>query len=148
MATIQPRKLSEKEVVLSYKDGPLVEQVVDGETKMVPGPQVPAVTVTMRELTCREAMDADDFITAEAKGGNPSLARMWKMYGIFSVVKITDERSPNGENVSPKSDEIEYKLFTDRITSAQADALGMQYRIFASELATRHDPKASPSDSQ
>lgn len=146
MATVQKRRLSEKEVVLQYKPGPDVEETIDGETKMVPGPDVPVITVTMRELTCREAMDADDFALAESKTGRPSIQRIWKTYGIFSVVRIKDERAPNGEDVSPKSNEVEYASLLDRLSSAHVDALGMHYRIWANEIAEAHDPKSSPND--
>lgn len=145
MATIQPRKLSEKEVVLSYKDGPLVEQIVDGETKMVPE-KIQATTVVMRELTANEAMDAEDFAVVESKTGMPSSNRQWKTYGIFSVVKITDKHAPNGESVSPKSGKSDYDIFVSRISNNELTALGVHYRMFCAELEKSHDPKDSPSD--
>lgn len=146
MATIEKRNLSRKEVVLESKPGHEVEEVVDGEKKMVPGKSVPLITVTMQELTCAEAMDADDFSLAQSKTGRPSIQRIFKTYGIFSVVKIKDRHAPHGESVSPKSDELEYEKFLNRISSAHADRLGVEYRIFANEIAETHDPKDSRSD--
>jgi hypothetical protein len=146
MATIEKRNLSRKEIVLESKRGRDVEEIVDGEKKMVTGKDIPVISITMQELTCAEAMDADDFSLAQSKTGRPSIQRIFKTYGIFSVVKIKDKHAPHGESVSPKSDELEYEKFLNRISSAHADRLGMEYRIFANEIAEEHDPKNSPND--
>lgn len=87
-----------------------------------------------------EAMDADDFALSQSKTGRPSIARIIKMYAIFSVVKL------NGRDVSPKSNEIEYEKFLEQLKTHHIDRLCAEYRVFANEIAEAHDPKSSPSE--
>jgi len=142
MAVVQKKKLPEKDVVLSYKAGQMVE--IDdpdhkGKKITVQGDPVADVTVKFRALDPLEAMDVDDLTLAMSKGTVVSNARSVKTYAICSVVEL------NGKSVSPKSNEIEFKSLCDEIGNVLVGRLALEFREFAGEMESTHDPKSSPS---
>lgn len=123
----------------------MVEGEVDGEPALVLADPAPTalVSVTLRELTAIEAMDADDLALAMCKTGNPAIARIIKTYAVCAIVAIRDAKTPMGESVSPKNP-IEFGKLCDRLGFALVDAVALEYRKFSNDLEKMLDPKTSP----
>jgi hypothetical protein len=132
-----------KEVVLSWKLGPVLKDEAgqpqtDEHGAVKRGDPIALTTVTIKTLTTREAMDADDFALAASPTGRPSQENKIRAYAICAIRKI------NGEAVEAPQDFDDYEEIRDRLTVDEVGALGRENLAFAAQLAVVDDPKDLP----
>ena len=100
------------------------------------------MTVTIRELSAMDAMDADDlaYEVARMQERDPSRPRIIKTYALCSVTKI------DGEVVPPVRTLEDFKTVTTRLGVRGVDLLAGAFVDFSGEVARAADPKDSPSE--